>query len=188
MGLTLTSPDITGSRRGPRPLPRILDPTARAWRLSINILVRSFLSLLEKQTRELPIKKTYWPNLLRVCQQIHLPLTATWFARELHLIATDQTAATLKWDSVASTREILFAAVRQCPAARYADALPDWERLLRVRQYSSIGLIGISSNVSDQLQHLSIWWTVSPPESRRSEELKAAYMEGITHARSQRLD
>jgi len=132
-------------------------------------IARVVLRLLDEARRLAPQVPSWLSPLLRLCQQVHLDLTFSWFHEELQATARDPEAAQQRWADLQTLREILVAAVAQAPGRPHSSPRGSWLVLLRKPDFCSLALAGLGASFEQKLPFLADWWRSCPPERRRRE-------------------
>jgi len=133
------------------------------------LISKAVLSLLDQSAERAPDVPPYFGNTLRLCQQVRIPDASVWFTDQLTKIAKAPARMEKHWGGIEKTKEILYAAVVQSPGLPSAASLKAWQTLLKVSQYTTLALAGLSRSFDDQVHHMKSWWRNCSPEERELE-------------------
>jgi hypothetical protein len=105
---------------------------------------------------------------LRICQQVYVPRTTSWFVKQLKRIVGNihQTLDPMD-DAVAR------AAVVQAHVTHGGELRPVWAKLLESPRYATIALHGLTRTWAQQTALLDVWWSNA---SARVRERELRYM------------
>ncbi len=142
-------------------------------------VARAAIALLDEARRTAPEIPAYFPALLRLCEQVRMTPTSTWFLDELTALSQDPAAAESRWGSAEIIEEILFAARRQIPGFPESPAHEIWMVLLRQPRFSTLALLGLGTSFARLVAHLPVWWRACPPDER-SRELGKIVFQALT--------
>jgi hypothetical protein len=145
----------------------------------VPLLARAARNLLDEAGAVAPSPPLYLPSLLRLCQQVALPATASWFTAELAMLANRPDVFAVRWPDPDLIDEILFAALRQSPGWPGSPARPAWEVLLERPESATFALSALGSSLEQQVPHLAAWWKACPREERDL-ELSQLVFEALT--------
>lgn len=152
------------------------------------LIERAVVCFLEQAQLSAPKLPPYFEHTLRLCQQIRLPLTSSWFAQELQEFAQAPVKAEKQWGGRDLAMEILFAAVLQTPGATDTVSRRHWQRLVDKPACATLALLGLGGRFADRARYLKNWWQACPAEERAIELpqiiLRAVKMEGEDEIRS----
>lgn len=139
-----------------------------------SLVARAVLDLLEEASAsgEVP---AYFKPAVRICQRVRLPLTSSWFLKELQSLAKDPEAVEARWGEKL-VREILYAAIHQVPGLPQSPSFQDWKALLRVPRYSTLAWLGLGQIFALRLGYLKDWWMVCPASMRQREIDQTIYV------------
>jgi hypothetical protein len=132
-------------------------------------IARAALALLDDARRSAPQIPPYFPALLRLCEQVRMTPTSTWFLDELTALSRDPASVECRWGSAEIIEEILFAARRQTPGLPESPAHDLWLGLLRQPRFATMALLGLGTSFARLVAHLPVWWRTSPPGERSRE-------------------
>ena len=131
-----------------------------------SLVSKAILSLLDQSAKRAPDVPLFFSNTLRLCQQVRIPDTSTWFTVQLAEIAKAPVRAEKYWGGVEKTKEIISAAAVQSPGLPSDASTKAWQALLKVSQYATLALAGLSRSFEDQVANMKSWWRTCPPEER----------------------
>jgi hypothetical protein len=137
--------------------------TAHPVTLSISEVL---LSLLDQARQAAPDLPPFFLPALKVCQQVRLPATASWFNEELAALARGLEAEEARWGGFPIAKEIVYAAIIQSPGMFRAAS---WLLLLKVPRYATLALLGLGQTFEQRLPLLGAWWTSCPAVERQRE-------------------
>jgi hypothetical protein len=124
-----------------------------------------------------PSPPPYLASLLRLCQQVALPPTGSWFTAELKELA-QKPEVLADWPPGLAD-EVLFAALRQSPGWPGSPARSTWEALLRRPESATFALSALGTSLQQQVPHLAVWWRACPRDER-DRELEQLVFEAVT--------
>lgn len=104
--------------------------------------------------------------ILRVCQQAYVPDTAAWFQTEIERLVRYPIATRNFWGGDENMRQILYAAVIQCPAWIRHSTKETWTRLLHKSTYSTFGYLGLCHSFDEYVQLMREWWSYCDTNDR----------------------
>jgi hypothetical protein len=139
---------------------------------AFDVIARAVLGLLDEAAGGAAVVPVYFGSLLRICQQVRLPLVSTWFAEELGKLSrgTDELKhREARWGGYETVKEIVYAAIIQSPGLVEAASRPAWERLLDEPRYATLAFVALSRTFPDQVRHLGKWWTACQIDERDRE-------------------
>jgi hypothetical protein len=145
----------------------------------VPLVGQAVLHLLSQAGTAAPSAPAYFRPLLRLCQQVALPLTASWFLQELKSLAEQPEGFAARWQEEGLVNEILFAALRQAPGRPGSPARAYWESLLNRPESTTLALSALGTSLQEQVSHLAVWWSVCPREEREL-ELSQFIFEALT--------
>ena len=147
-------------------LVRLSGPIHPASRLIGSVAAR----LLEEGASQSVAPPAFFGALLRLCQQVRLPDTQSWFSSFVQSLAKDSAAVEASWNAD-TISEILFAAVTQVPGNTNSAARAAWLDLLRAPRYTTLALTALGPSFQGEVEHLADWWQACPA-AERSRELR----------------
>lgn len=131
-----------------------------------SLISKAVLSLLDQSAKRAPEVPPYFSNTLRLCQQVRIPDTSTWFTDQLAQIAKAPARAEKRWGGIEGTKEIVYAGAVQAPGLPSAASRKAWQDLLKVPQYATLALTGLCRSFEDQVTHMKPWWRRCPTTER----------------------
>ena len=131
-----------------------------------SLVSKAILSLLDQSAKRAPDMPPFFSNTLRLCQQVRIPDTSTWFTGQLAQIAKAPVHAEKQWGGVERTKEIIYAAAVQSPGLPSAASKKTWQALLKIPRYTTLALAGLCRSFEDQVAHMKTWWRTCPAEER----------------------
>lgn len=134
-----------------------------------SLISKAILSLLDQSAKSAPNVPPFFSNTLRLCQQIRIPYTSTWFTDQLRQIAKDPKRTEKRWGGVEKTKEIIYAGAVQSPGLPSAASKKAWQALLKIPQYATLALAGLCRSFEDHVAHMKTWWRTCPAEERELE-------------------
>lgn len=134
-----------------------------------SLISKAILSFLDQAAKNAPDVPPFFANTMRLCQLVRLPDTSTWFADHLARIANAPARAEKRWGGIEKTKEILYAGAVQAPGLPSAASRKAWQALLKIPQYATLALAGLSRSFEDQVAHMKTWWRTCSAEERELE-------------------
>ncbi|MBM4034568.1 MAG: hypothetical protein FJ291_22725 [Planctomycetes bacterium] len=129
-------------------------------------IARAVLSLLERARKVAPRVPRYFGSLVALCELTPLPTTGPWFAREVRELAADSDRLEKRWGGYEQAKEIVFAAMVQCPGLPSAASREAWEALLMIPRYATLALLAVGTSFREEARHLKDWWHHCPAGDR----------------------
>jgi hypothetical protein len=140
--------------------------TAHPVTLSISEVL---LSLLDHAREVAPDLPSFFFPTLKVCQQVRLPATVSWFNEELAALAHGPEGVEAHWGGFPITKEIVYASVTQLSGLSRAVSYPSWLMLLKIPRYATLALLGLGPTFEQELPWLETWWKSCPSGERQRE-------------------
>ena len=134
-----------------------------------SLVSKAILSFLDQSAKRAPNVPPFFANTLRLCQQIRIPDTSTWFTDQLAQIAKAPARTEKRWGGIERTKEIIYAGAVQSPGLPSAASKKEWQALLKVPQYATLALAGLCRSFEDHVAHMKTWWRTCPAEERELE-------------------
>ena len=131
-----------------------------------SLISKAILSLLDQSAKSAPDLPPFFVNTMRLCQQVRLPDTSTWFTDQLAQIAKAPARAEKRWGGIERTKEILYAGAVQAPGLPSAASGKAWQALLKIPQYATLALAGLCRSFEDQVTHMKAWSRTCPTAER----------------------
>jgi len=133
-----------------------------------DLIARALLEMLDEARAKAPEVPAYFEPAVRVCQRVRLPHTGDWFEESLKALAENPSEEEAHW-SRKLIAEILFAATVQAPGLPQAASRRNWESILRLPNYATLGWLGLAQTFASAASYVAAWWQACPPEDRHRE-------------------
>ena len=134
-----------------------------------SLISKAVLSFLDQSANSAPNVPQFFGNTLRLCQQVRMPETSTWFTDQLAKIAKVPAREGKRWGGVERIKEIIFTAAVQSPGLPSAASKKAWQALIKVPQYSTLALAGLCRSFEGQVAYMKFWWRTCLAEERELE-------------------
>lgn len=125
-------------------------------------LSRSIRAMLRQIDQCRPTLDPQHHALIRLCQQVFVPLASDWFVKHLKGLPVDAPLDPL--DDAIARAAVVHANAADNPALR-----TDWERLLRTKRYATVALHGIARSWVNQMPYTHTWWNAESSPVRERE-------------------
>ncbi len=145
---------------------------------STRLIARAVKELLTESRSLAPTLPGYFRSLLRLCQQVPLPETSSWFVEELRLLVENPVKTESNWGANEIFDGILDAAIVQAPGLPQSASYLLWKELLTRPQYCTAALLALGSSFELRLAHMRAWWRNCPLDERET-ELRQIVYEGV---------
>jgi hypothetical protein len=138
------------------------DPVSR-------LIASSVRQLLVEASSDPALAAPFIVPLLRLCQQVVLPIAADWFVAELASIAFDLDRYRLRWQDPKVVDDIIRAATVQAPGLPSSSSRAHWLALLQRPEMATAALLGLAPSFRERAMHLSEWWSRAPSTEKLKE-------------------